>query len=102
MRRALLLCLAGALVAPGTALGHVILESSEPATQSRVETPPTEIRLHFNLPVTATSRAIQVAWTAAASVCIVMPCAARYRSTGEVSLISRTSAPAARAFSATS
>ena len=60
MRRALLLCIAVALVVPGTALGHVILESSEPATQSRVDIPPTEIRLRFNLPVTATSRAIQV------------------------------------------
>jgi copper transport protein len=60
VRRALLVCIAFALVAPSTALGHVILESAEPATQSRVETPPTEIRLRFNLPVTVTSRAVQV------------------------------------------
>ena len=60
MTRALLVCIAVALVVPSTALGHVILESAEPATQSRVETPPTEIRLRFNLPVTVTSRAVQV------------------------------------------
>jgi copper transport protein len=59
-RLALVGALAGALVFPATALAHVTLESSEPATQSRVATPPQEIRLRFNLPVTITSNAIQV------------------------------------------
>ena len=45
---------------PSTALAHVDLESSEPATQSRLDAPPTEIRLRFNQPVTITSNAIQV------------------------------------------
>ena len=60
MRRALLACVAVALLTPGTALGHVILERAEPVTQSRVELPPTEIRLRFNLPVTIGPTAIQV------------------------------------------
>ena len=50
----------GALVVPPTALAHVTLESSEPATQSRLDGAPTEIRLRFNQPVTITSNAIQV------------------------------------------
>jgi copper transport protein len=50
----------GALLVPSTALAHVTLESSVPATQSRVETAPTEIRLRFSQPVTITSNAIQV------------------------------------------
>jgi copper transport protein len=60
VRRALLACVAAALLAPGTALGHVILERAEPVTQSRVESPPSEIRLRFNLPVTIAPTAIQV------------------------------------------
>jgi copper transport protein len=51
---------AAALVVPGTALAHVTLQSSEPATQSRVDEPPTEIRLRFTQPVTVTSSAIRV------------------------------------------
>jgi copper transport protein len=58
--RALLACVAVALLVPGTALGHVILERAEPVTQSRVESPPSEIRLRFNLPVTIAPDAIQV------------------------------------------
>lgn len=56
-----LLCVTlGALLVPGAALAHPTLESAEPATQSRVETPPSEIRLRFNQPVTATAGSIQV------------------------------------------
>jgi copper transport protein len=50
----------GALVLPSTALAHVTLESAEPATQSRIDTPPTEISLRFSSPVTVTSGAVQV------------------------------------------
>jgi copper transport protein len=50
----------GALAVPSAAFAHVTLESSEPATQSRVETPPTEIRLRFNQPVTIAANAIEV------------------------------------------
>jgi copper transport protein len=62
MRRlALVGAVAGAaLVAPTVALAHVTLESSEPETQSRLDTGPREIRLRFNQPVTITSNAIQV------------------------------------------
>jgi len=49
-----------ALAVPGTALAHVTLLSSEPVTQSRVDTPPTEIRLRFSQPVTITGNAVQV------------------------------------------
>ncbi len=60
MRRALLLCALLTLLAPNAALGHVILESSQPVTQSRLETPPQEIRLRFNQAVTVSPGAIQV------------------------------------------
>jgi copper transport protein len=60
VRYALLVCIVVALVAPGPAFGHVILERAEPATQSRVDSPPNEIRLRFNQPVTITPNAIQV------------------------------------------
>jgi copper transport protein len=56
----LLLCAVVALLAPSAALGHVILESSQPVTQSRLETPPNEIRLRFNQAVTVSPGAIQV------------------------------------------
>jgi copper transport protein len=49
-----------ALLVPSTASAHVTLVRAEPATQSRLETAPKEIRLHFNQPVTITSSAIQV------------------------------------------
>jgi copper transport protein len=51
---------AAALVAPASAFAHVTLESSVPVTQSRVETPPTEVRLHFNGSVTITPTAVRV------------------------------------------
>lgn len=62
MRRRLVVLVAvlGALVVPSTALAHVTLISSEPITQSRLDTAPTEVRLRFNQPVTITSNAIQV------------------------------------------
>ena len=60
MRRAVVAVLAVALVVPGTAAAHVTLESSQPSTQSRLDTAPTEIRLRFTGPVTVTSNAIQV------------------------------------------
>jgi copper transport protein len=60
LRRLLLLGAIVALAAPAAASAHVTLVSSEPVTQSRLDAPPTEIRLRFNGPVTITSRAIQV------------------------------------------
>jgi copper transport protein len=51
---------AAALIVPGTAFAHVTLIDSEPVTQSRVDRPPTEVRLRFNQPVTITSNAVQV------------------------------------------
>lgn len=49
-----------ALLVPGTAAAHVTLQDAEPATQSRLDTAPTEVRLRFNQPVTVTSGAIRV------------------------------------------
>lgn len=49
-----------ALALPGSAAAHVTLETSEPATQSRLEQAPTEIRLRFTQPVTITSNAVSV------------------------------------------
>jgi copper transport protein len=61
MRRlALVGAFAVALVLPSAALAHVTLDSAVPAEQSRVERPPTEIRLRFNQPVTITSNAVEV------------------------------------------
>ena len=48
------------LVAPATALAHVNLLSSEPVTQSRLDTPPTAVRLRFNEPVTISPNAVEV------------------------------------------
>src|SRR4029079_5519125 len=50
VRRRLVLAAAAvvALAVPGTALAHVTLVDSEPVTQSRVDRPPTEVRLRFN------------------------------------------------------
>jgi copper transport protein len=59
-RVVLLACAALALLAPATASAHATLESAEPATQSRVDTPPTEIRLRFTQPVSVTANAIEV------------------------------------------
>ncbi|HEX4746313.1 MAG TPA: CopD family protein [Gaiellaceae bacterium] len=60
MTRAVLAAFVVALLVPGSALAHVTLEDAEPATQSRLDTPPAEIRLRFNQPVTTTLNAIQV------------------------------------------
>jgi copper transport protein len=62
MRRTLAVVAAvgAALALPATAFGHTTLEGASPGTQSTVSTPPTEIRLRFNQPVTITWRAIQV------------------------------------------
>ena len=62
MRRRLVLVAtaAVALAVPGTAFAHVTLVDSEPVTQSRVDRPPTEVRLRFNEPVTITSNAVEV------------------------------------------
>jgi copper transport protein len=57
---AVLAVAAAALILPGSALAHVTLISSEPITQSRVDTPPTQVRLRFSQPVTITSNAVQV------------------------------------------
>jgi len=57
---AVLAVVALALLVPSTAAAHVTLVRAEPATQSRLEQAPTEIRLHFNQPVTITSNAVQV------------------------------------------
>jgi copper transport protein len=60
-RRVVVLAVAAAaLILPGSALAHVTLISSEPITQSRVDTPPTEVRLRFSQPVTISSNAVQV------------------------------------------
>jgi copper transport protein len=48
------------LVAPASARAHVTLVASEPVTQSRVDTAPTEVRLRFNQPVEIASNAIRV------------------------------------------
>jgi copper transport protein len=60
VRRLLALGACLALLLPGTASAHATLESAEPATQSRVAAPPTEIRLRFSQPVAITSSAIRV------------------------------------------
>lgn len=60
MKRLLALGACLALLLPGTASAHATLESAEPATQSRVDAPPTEIRLRFSQPVAITSTAIRV------------------------------------------
>jgi copper transport protein len=60
VRRAVVAVLAVALAVPASAAAHVTLESSQPSTQSRLDSAPTEIRLSFTGPVTVTSNAIQV------------------------------------------
>ena len=49
-----------ALLVPATASAHVTLVKSEPVTQSRVDEPPTEVRLTFNGPVTIAANAVRV------------------------------------------
>jgi copper transport protein len=57
---ALALVAVAALVSPAAALAHATLEGATPATQSRVDAVPSEVRLRFNQPVTVTEQAIQV------------------------------------------
>ena len=59
-RRVLLFVMLCALVAPSAALAHVNLLSSDPVTQSRLDTPPTAVRLRFNEPVTISANAVEV------------------------------------------
>ena len=59
-RRVLLFMMLCALVAPSAALAHVNLLSSDPVTQSRVDTPPKVVRLRFSEPVTLSANAIEV------------------------------------------
>jgi copper transport protein len=49
-----------ALALPATAAAHAAIDRAFPATQSKIEKAPREIRLQFSESVTATSRAIQV------------------------------------------
>lgn len=49
-----------ALLVPAAASAHVTLVSSQPVTQSRVDEPPTEVRLTFNGPVTISPNAVRV------------------------------------------
>ena len=58
--RVLLFVVLCALVVPSAALAHVNLVSSDPVTQSRLDTPPTAVRLRFNEPVTISANAIEV------------------------------------------
>jgi copper transport protein len=51
---------AAALAVPAIAAAHVTILEASPATQSRVENAPAQIRLEFTEAVTATSNAIQV------------------------------------------
>jgi copper transport protein len=60
LRRALGLGALVALLLPAAAYAHVTLVSSEPVTQSRVDVPPTEVRLTFNGPVTIAPNAVRV------------------------------------------
>jgi copper transport protein len=62
VRRGLLVVVvvAMALVAPGTAAAHANVDAAFPDTQSRVDKPPREVWLRFSESVTATSNAIQV------------------------------------------
>ena len=59
-KRVVLFVMLCALVAPSAALAHVNLLSSDPVTQSRLDTPPTAVRLRFNEPVTIPANAIEV------------------------------------------
>jgi copper transport protein len=53
VRRAIAVAWVVALALPGGAGAHATLSAATPAEQSRVETPPTEIRLRFDQSVTA-------------------------------------------------
>jgi copper transport protein len=60
LRRALVIGALVALLVPAAASAHVTLVSAEPVTQSRVDVPPTEVRLTFNGPVTISPNAVRV------------------------------------------
>jgi copper transport protein len=62
VRRGLVIAaaVAAALVLPATASAHATIRHASPATQSKIQTPPREIRLRFSEAVTVTSWAIQV------------------------------------------
>jgi copper transport protein len=60
LRRLIALGALVALLVPATASAHVTLVRSRPVTQSRVDEPPTEVRLTFNGPVTISPNAIRV------------------------------------------
>ena len=49
-----------ALLVPAAASAHATIAAASPETQSRISSPPTEIRLQFNEAVTITPNAIQV------------------------------------------
>jgi copper transport protein len=60
VRRALLLALLVALVAPGTALAHASIESASPSYRERLSSSPTQIVLHFDQTVDVLPGAIRV------------------------------------------
>jgi len=60
LRRAFLLAFGVALVFPAVAGAHATLREASPREQSKVETPPTEIRLRYDQSVTAAPNAIVV------------------------------------------
>jgi copper transport protein len=60
LRRLLGLGALVALVAPAAASAHLTLVRSQPVTQSRVDQPPSEVRLTFNGRVTISTNAIRV------------------------------------------
>lgn len=60
MRRALLAGTLVALLLPAGAAAHATLSEASPQEQSRLETPPTEIRLRYDQSVTATPDSIVV------------------------------------------
>ncbi len=57
---ALGVAVAVALLVPAAASAHATIAAASPETQSRISSPPTEIRLQFNEAVTITPNAIQV------------------------------------------
>jgi copper transport protein len=60
VRRALLAGTLVALLLPAAAAAHATLSDASPQEQSRIETPPTEIRLRYDQSVTATPDSIVV------------------------------------------
>ncbi len=61
MRRcALAIAALTALLLPAPAFAHTVLDRAVPATQSRIEQPPTGVRLTFSEPLTITTSAVRV------------------------------------------